>query len=38
MQIKEGQNHLEQDINVIRKKIEQLQDIGVVMLEDTLKN
>ena len=31
-------NRLEHDINVTRKKIEQLQDTGVVMFQDILKN
>ena len=31
-------NHLEQDTNVTKRKIEQLPVTGVVMLDDTLKN
>ena len=38
MQIKQEQNHLGQDINVIRKKIGQQPGTGRVMLEDTQKN
>jgi len=38
MQIKPVQNHLEQDIIVYRKKIEQRPDTGLVMYQDTEKN
>jgi len=38
MQIKLELNHLEQDIIVHRKKIEQRPDTGLVMSQDTEKN